>query len=193
MLRDIEMRSVLLHDLQRVYAGDPDTHVIEELGLCRGQARVDVAVVNGLIHGYEIKSDQDSLRRLDSQVRFYGKVVDRATLVVGSHHATTAPKLVPEWWGVQHVRHSINGFRIKSVRRARRNPGKDPRSLAELLWLDDALALLEDCGAIRGLRGKPRKVVWDRLCECLTANEIDAAVRAKLKDRAERLSPRQQQ
>ena len=64
--------------------------MVDELGVCRGQVRIDVAVVNGRFHGYEIKSDRDSLRRLDGQVDLYSKVLDRATIVVGDRHFTEA-------------------------------------------------------------------------------------------------------
>ncbi|MDA8118743.1 MAG: sce7726 family protein, partial [Gammaproteobacteria bacterium] len=74
-----------------------DTVVLDELGICRGEVRVDVAVVNGEIHGYEIKSDRDSLRRLASQVELYSKVLDQATLVAGERHFDAAAALLPEW------------------------------------------------------------------------------------------------
>ncbi len=63
VLGDSDIRAVLRSRLFLKHPDEADTVVIEELGLCRGQVRVDVAVVNGLLHGYEIKSDRDSLRR----------------------------------------------------------------------------------------------------------------------------------
>ena len=44
--------------------------LIDELGLCKGSARVDLAVVGNQLHGYEIKSDRDSLRRLRTQAGY---------------------------------------------------------------------------------------------------------------------------
>jgi hypothetical protein len=160
------------------------TVIIDELGLCRGQVRVDVAVVNGLLHGYEIKSDRDSLRRLAVQVEVYGKVLDRATLVIGERHMPGALDMVPAWWGVLHVYPTTNGLRFKTLRRAQKNPRRDPHSLVELLWLDDAIAILEERNAARGVRGKPRRMVWNRVCEYFDVDEIGAIVRAKLKARA---------
>ena len=183
MPSDAEIRPALHAQLLAKHADEPDTKIIDELGLCRGQARVDVAVVNGLLHGYEIKSDRDSLRRLDSQVEFYGRVLDRATLVVGDHHLAKVLRVVPEWWGVLRVVATSIGLRIKTVRRGRRNPRRDSRSLVELLCLDDAVALLEQRGAARGVRGKPRRIVWDRVCESFDVDEIAAAVRGHLKAR----------
>ena len=165
-------------------ARDPETAIIDELGLCRGRVRLDVAVVNGLLHGYEIKSDRDSLRRLSKQVDVYGRVLDRATLVVGDRFLKVAPDLVPAWWGLlhAHARDEKLGFRV--LRPAEKNPQRDPRALVELLWSDQAMRLLELRGVARGVRRKPRRIVWARVCEHFGVDEIADAVRVGLKSRA---------
>jgi len=184
LLGDADIRPILRARLMATHAHETDTVIIEELGVCRGQVRIDLAVVNGLFHGFEIKSDRDSLRRLNGQVEFYGRVLDRATLVVGDRHLTEALDVIPRWWGVLRLHPRSNGPWFKTVRRGRMNPGKDPRSLVELLWLNDAISLLEQRNAARGVRGKPRRLVWDRVCERFDVNEIAAAVRFHLKARA---------
>lgn len=187
VLGDSEIRSVLRSQLSQKHAHKSRSVFIEELGLCRGQVRVDLSVVNGLLHGYEIKSDRDSLRRLNSQVELYGKVFDRATLVVGERHLAEALDNVPGWWGILLVHRSAKELQLKTIRSPRSNPKKDPRALVELLWLDDALALLEERDAARGFRGKARWIVWDRVCEICSLNEIARAVRTQLKARAKKL------
>lgn len=186
VLGDSEIRSVLRSRLSQKRTHKPRTVLIEELGLCRGQVRVDLSVVNGLLHGYEIKSDRDSLRRLNGQIELYGKVFDRATLVVGERHLAEALDSVPKWWGILLARRSAKGLQLKTVRSPGNNPKKDPRALVELLWLDDALALLEERDAARGFRGKARWIVWDRVCELCSLSEIARAVRAHLKARAKK-------
>jgi hypothetical protein len=178
---DAEIRPALREHLLRRHAGETDTVLIEELGLRRGHVRVDLAVVNGSLHGFEIKSDRDSLRRLARQVDLYSQVLDRATLVVGERFAPLATSLVPAWWGVVRVSSKPRGLQFTTVRRSKLNPQRDARVLAELLWSAQALALLEERGAARGMRGKPRRVLWDRICECLSVDEIAAAVRHRLK------------
>ena len=96
VLGDSDIRAVLRSRLFLKHPDEADTVVIEELGLCRGQVRVDVAVVNGLLHGYEIKSDRDSLCRLGVQVEVYGKVFDQATLVVGDRHMVNQIQRIPQ-------------------------------------------------------------------------------------------------
>ena len=186
MLSDEDIRPALRSHLLAKHSREVETVVLEELGICCGQVRVDLAVVNGMIHGYEIKSDRDSLRRLGTQVDLYSRVLDQATLVVGDRHLSEAMEFVPFWWGILRVEPASRSPRFKTVRRGTRNPQRDPRSLVELLWLDDAIALLEQYNAARGVRGKPRRIVWDRICEHFDVDEIAAVVRGHLKARAER-------
>ena len=182
-LGDADVRPSLRTRLLAEAGAQLDTVVIEELGVCRGQVRIDLAVVNGTLHGYEIKSDRDSLRRLDAQIDYYSRVLDRATIVAGERPLRHVQNMVPRWWGVLRIHATAGGPQFKWVRRGRRNPSRDPRSLVELLWLEDAMSLLEKRGAARGVRGKARRFVWDRVCESVSVDEIAAVVREHLKAR----------
>src|SRR3989338_11292875 len=74
--------------------------IFEEFGVSHGTARIDFAIVNGVMHGYEIKSDRDTLDRLPDQMREYNAVFDKMTLVVGRHHLYEALAIIPEWCGI---------------------------------------------------------------------------------------------
>ena len=52
LFKDQDIRSVLNQKLEKKYR-DADTIIINELGLLQGLCRVDVAVINGIIHGYD--------------------------------------------------------------------------------------------------------------------------------------------
>jgi hypothetical protein len=184
-LGDPEIRALLK---ARVFAAKDKTTVrpvlIEELGLLRRRVRVDIAVVGDLIHGYEIKSDRDTLRRLPRQVMVYGEICDRATLVVGARFVEDALEILPSWWGVFAVLSGKSGInRLVRRRASRPNPARSARSLAEFLWMEEALRLLEARGGVRGYRGKPRSVLWDRICDLYTVDEIASEVRLRLKAR----------
>lgn len=183
LLGDAPVRAALRTRLAR-HLHHGNAVLLEELGLCRGQVRADVTLVNGALHAYEIKSDRDTLDRLLRQASIYDKVFDRVTLVVGTRHQPAALELIPAWWGVLGFVPTARGLRFQAVRRGLRNRSVDPRALVELLWLDDALELLERRGAARGARGKPRDFVWDRVCERFDLTEIAVAVRERLKARA---------
>jgi hypothetical protein len=183
------IRSALRIHLEQQWAAHSDTRFIEELGICRGRVRIDLAVVNGALHGYEIKSDRDRLDRLAVQVEIYGMVVDRATIVAGPKHLEDVLRIVPDWWGVLRVVADGESVRIEAVRPSRENPEQVARALAELLWREEALTLLESRQAAHGVRSKPRAAVWDRVCEAFDLGEIGEAVRAGLRSRVERSAP----
>ena len=177
-------RELRLH-LAALHAAEPATVLLDELGLKRRAARADVVVVNGVLHGYEIKSDRDSLRRLKRQVPIYGEVFEWVTLVAGERHANSAADLVPPWWGILSVAGSGPRVRFGVLRKGAPNPRLSPRALVELLWRDAAIALLDTKGGSRGLRSKPRREIWDRICELCSVEEISAAVRKALTARSE--------
>ena len=180
-LAEADIRNELRKYIANLNAAEPDVAVINELGICGGRARADVAVINGELHGYEIKSDRDSLRRLNVQADHYGLVFDRATLVTSVRHVSTALTVLPSWWGVLRIEQWDSSVRLQSVRRSQLNPRRDARSLVELLWLEDAISLLERRNAARGVRGRPRRLVWDRICVHFELDEIAEAVRHQLK------------
>ncbi|HVN31609.1 MAG TPA: sce7726 family protein [Thermoanaerobaculaceae bacterium] len=182
-MRDVDVRQRLLTSLRDEYATDPQTKIIEELGIRQGSVRIDVAVVNGRLDGFEIKSDRDNLDRLPEQARLYSTVFDRLTLVVGEGHLAAALALVPEWWGITTATSVSGKTDLQPVRAAAENPGVDPLALVELLWRDEALAILEGAGRADGLRSKPRSLIWRRLAQLLPLDELRAAVRRHLTSR----------
>ena len=182
-MRDIDIRRELRAD-GRLHPGEPDTRIVEELGLCQGVARVDLAVVNGTIHGYEIKSERDTLTRLPGQVAVYSRVLDYVTVVTAPAHADKARGLVPEWWGIWTATNGKRGIRLRELRSAFRNPGVDPFALAQLLWREEALEALIASDLASGMRSKSRKEMWSRLAMELTLDELGGTVRECLKNRA---------
>jgi hypothetical protein len=147
-MKDIDIRQILLSDLDQKYRSDPDTVIIEELGLCQGISRVDIAVVNGSIHGFEIKSDQDTLKRLPGQVEIYSRSLDEVTLVVGSKHLKEAMNLVPKWWGIITAKETEETTILSMRRKRKLNPSPDPFAIVQLLWREEVFQALEE----RGLR-----------------------------------------
>lgn len=183
-MRDFDVRSALKAGALKAHAGQPDTLVLDEFGLEHGQVFVDVAVINGEIHGYELKSDRDTLERLPHQVVAYSAALDRATLVVGERHYARVTSLIPEWWGLAvAVQESTNRVNVELVRNGSHNPTPAPASIARLLWRDEALALLEAVGEARGVRSKPRRFLYERLVAVLDLEALRLAVRKQLKHR----------
>lgn len=183
---DAGIRAELLRMLSAEFASDPSTVVLDEFGILEGRNRVDVAVINGALHAFEIKSDRDTLARLDRQAHAYARVFDYVTVVATDRHIAALATLLPGWWGLSEARHVHAHVVIRRVRRPKRNPGVEPNALVQLLWRDEALRILVELGAARGLSGKPRRVVWQRLVETLDSIELlSLYVRETIKTRPE--------
>lgn len=183
-MRDIDVRTALHAQELACYKNDPETRIVPELGIFQGASRIDVAVVNGFLHGYEIKSERDTLTRLPTQAKAYGQVFDTLTIVAGTSHLPDVRCLLPSWWGILEAR-ALRGGGVKLVRRRkeRPNPQINPLAVAQLLWKDEALALLEREGDARGLRSKPRRAVWEALAAQLPPDTLRTKVRELLKIR----------
>jgi hypothetical protein len=181
-MRDIDIRRKLRQD-RRLHFGEPNTRVVEELGLCQGVARIDLAVVNGSIHGYEIKSDRDTLARLPAQVEIYNRTLDFVTIVTAPCHVDKIRKVVPRWWGIWTVVTDDSAARLEVSREPKRNHEIDPFSVAQLLWREEALQALDGLGLATGIRSKPRQELWRRLAAELTRKELGSIVRDRLRQR----------
>lgn len=117
-----------------------DTVILNELGLKNGESRADIAVLNGKMIGYEIKTEKDSLTRLASQVNSYSQIFDRAIVILAEKHLKKAKAIIPEWWGIYLIKPSnIENHIFKYERKAKMNPSQDSFSIAQLLWKEEAL------------------------------------------------------
>ena len=167
--------------LEVVYASGQKTKIIEELGILHGTARIDIAVVNGIMHGYEIKSDQDTLKRLPEQIKEYNAVFDKLTLVVGRRHLYKAIHIIPDWWGVMiAIINENNKMVFHVIREAGDNQKQVGISIARLLWKEEALQILERKNKAEGFRSKPRKLVYERLTNVIGMNTLKKQVRNTL-------------
>jgi len=178
---DRDIRVQLERSLLKSYRSDRHTRVVEEFDVHR-QARIDVAVINGELVGFEIKSPHDTLKRLESQGRLYAGVFDRLTLVVSDHLFRQALDTLPEFWGIVVV--SGDGHIVlENFRRPTANDCVRAESLVKLLWREEALTALDHLGAAVGVRGKARKHVWERLADSVSLAELKQIVRETLRAR----------
>lgn len=185
-MRDSDVRGLLLEHLHRLHIDEPDTRIVDELDLCNGAARVDVAVLNGRLTGWEIKSPRDRLDRLPGQVTYYSKVCDEAWLVTDRTHLEAALGILPTWWGVLTIDVAANGPALVQHRAAAENPRVEPESVVRLLWRDETMALLNEHGADMSRLGRAnRAVLWEALVALLDLETLKRAVRDTIKARPE--------
>lgn len=185
LTNDQLIRSSLIKELDKKCLADPNTKVIQELGITHGAARVDIAVVNGVIHGYELKSDKDTLARLPNQIEIYNTVLDKVTLVVGKKHLHEAIKIVPDWWGITLAKINQSEAPVKfcTIRKPRKNKKQDNVAIAALLWREEALNILEQIGQASGMRSKNRKAIYQRLAKVCDDYTLKLKVRDQLRAR----------
>ena len=93
---ELRIRRALRNRYLRHYRTQGEVLVLDELGLAHARSRVDIAVINGHVHGYEIKSAVDKLDRLPRQLDIYRMSLQRLTLVVAPRHLDTVATTVPE-------------------------------------------------------------------------------------------------
>ncbi|WFU51788.1 sce7726 family protein [Sinorhizobium terangae] len=181
---DADIRSALHAKRLRRAKAHPDTLVIDELGLAHARSRIDVAVINGCIHGYEIKSAKDTLDRFETQIDTYRQTLQKLTIVAAPKHITSIMGHAPEWCGVIAAeRGPRGGISFHVLRNAAQNPEIDPVMMAHLLWRDEVVELLDHAGyAPKDLR-RPRKQLYEMLCEAMTLREIAASIRTFMAQR----------
>jgi hypothetical protein len=183
-MNDVEIRASFHKKVLRRHHACEDTRVIDELGLNHGECRADIAVVNGNLVGYEIKSDCDSLDRLPEQVRVYSAIFDRAFVIVGRRHVKSIRAHVPRWWGlILCVKGPRGAIRFRVLRKSSRNRKIDAMSLARLLWRDEAAELLRRNGLPAKTLRQPRAVLYNHLVGTLPVQELRKAVRERLRTR----------
>ncbi|MFP7478494.1 sce7726 family protein [Terribacillus saccharophilus] len=155
LLNDLQVRKLLTNELFKVYGDCKETRIINELGLDFGAARVDVAVVNGIMHGYEIKSDVDTLKRLPRQIEYYNRAFERMTIVSSRKYLSQVKTLVPEWWGIKII--SADQSRLINVRKGRRVSYQDPEIIIKLLWKKELEGLIDYLGLPKSLKKMRKK------------------------------------
>lgn len=166
------------------YHRDPSALVLDELGLKHGRHRADIAVVNGHLSGYEIKSDEDTLSRLESQAPAYDEVFDRITLIVAPKHLMMAETVVPNHWGIVSASIGSRGaIRFDAVRAAQFNKSVVPIVVAQLLWRDEAAQILFEMGDPPRVTRQKRSALYERLTCTLSLAELRRRVRTTLKNR----------
>ena len=176
--RDLDIRAALHTKKLHAYRAAPNTLVVDELGLSHAKVRIDIAVINGCVHGYEIKSSLDTLNRLPTQLDLYSQCLEKVTFVCAPQHVDGIIKLAPGWCGIIVANKGARGaISFKRLRRTGSNPSIDPVQLAHLLWRGEAASLLASLDPDRNIRKRPRKELYADLATLLTVSQLTAAIR----------------
>jgi hypothetical protein len=180
LTNDKVIRAELKKVIEEKYKNAP-VRIIEELCLDDKSTRIDIAVVNGILHGYEIKSDLDTLIRLPKQMNTYNSIFDQITLVVGVQHLYEAFNLIPDHWGVMIAKTNEDGsIYFNKIREASENKLQKKLSIAKLLWKNEAIGVLEDIGYSYGYKSKSKDVIHEKISSILDLDTLKNKVRETL-------------
>ena len=188
--KDGEIRAALYNKTLRGVRRLPDTIVVDELGLAHAKVRIDIAVINGCVHGYEIKSSADTLERLPAQLVLYEKCLGRLTVVCAPKHTEEVIKSVPKWCGVVEAEKGPRGgIALSTVRRDRANPNIEPDQLAHLLWRGEAIELLSRYVPSQKILRQSRAQLYRHLAELMTIEQLTKSIREFMLARQEWRAP----
>ena len=141
-MKDASIRQLLRDTTLNRYFHDPATSVLEEFKLCAANARIDIAIINGHLHGYEIKSAADTLQRLPGQLEAYGKIFDFVTVVTENKYHQRLSDILPSWVGLSVCIEKNGIAEVVPVRSPHQNNNKQGFYLAKLLWREELVSEL---------------------------------------------------
>jgi hypothetical protein len=181
---DAEIRAALHRKALRAFHRCNGTLVIDELGLAHAKARIDVAVINGYVHGFEIKSAVDTLTRLPRQLGLYEECLEKLTIVCADKHIAGVRELAPRWCGITRItKGPRGGIVFITVREPKRNPNIRAYRLAHLLWRSEAVAILTQANASPKVLRAPRKTLYKSLAAKFSVAEITAFIKQSMASR----------
>lgn len=175
---EYQIRQVVLAHIRELHRSDPSTVIVEEFGVRHGSGRADLAVFNGRLEAYEIKSDRDTLARLDRQIRIFSSVFDTLTIVCGGRHTERLSALAPAWCGIS----SVQDRTFIIVRAPQPNPRQEAHHLIKLLHKHEVEAALTT-KRVR-VRAESRQRMYARLIGMVDIDELRAIVLSSIKQRA---------
>lgn len=182
---DKDIRPILYNKFASLkeFISDESSLIIDELSVVDGAARVDIAVVNGKLHGYEIKSERDTLDRLPDQIFFYNMVFDKMTIVISEKFLDKIKTIIPEWWGIYVISNNKNKIKLKIEKKAKINKYVQKDALLTLLWKDEMIEFLEKIEIKKGVRTKTKDVLTHLIIQNFSLKEIKDFTKNKLKSR----------
>lgn len=131
-LNEAIIKAAVVDRLLRHHIND-DAVLISEMVLPNGLRRADLAVANGFLHAFEIKSDRDTLDRLDGQLEAYTAQFDKVTLVVATRFVESVLSKYPKHVEVWEALNDGARVRIKLRRRGECMPVRSAAILGGFL------------------------------------------------------------
>jgi hypothetical protein len=145
-----------------------------------GGCKADLAILNGTATVYEVKSERDSLVRLQRQIAAYTTVFSRVYVITAETHMNTVMRSLPEEIGVLQLsgRHQISTLR-EAVDRPERT---SPAAIFDSIRTGEARLILQARGvSIPAVPNTQQRAVLRRLFGSLSAHEAHESMVQVLK------------
>jgi hypothetical protein len=109
-----------------------------------GECKADVAILNGTSTVYEIKSERDSLSRLERQLAAYSTVFAQVYVIAAEGHIRAVTKVVPDFVGIMQL---DRRYRISTLREAVDQPERtSPGAIFDSIRTAEARMILSSLG-----------------------------------------------
>lgn len=109
-----------------------------------GECKADLAILNGTSSVYEVKSERDSLSRLERQLNAYSSVFARVYVIAAEPHLEAIDATVPRGVGILHLndRNQISTLRVA----VDRSDVTSPSAIFDSIRTNEARLVLEMYG-----------------------------------------------
>jgi hypothetical protein len=109
-----------------------------------GECKADVAILNGTATVYEIKSERDSLSRLERQIAAYSTVFAKVYVIAAEGHVQAVERVVPDFIGIMQLNRR---HRISTLREAVDQPERtSPSAIFDSIRTAEARIILSSLG-----------------------------------------------
>ncbi|CUV65320.1 putative CII phage-related protein [Sulfurovum sp. enrichment culture clone C5] len=145
-------------------------------------SKADVVIFNGTTHVYEIKTELDTIERLENQIANYKKVFEFVNVVTVESKVKTIEKIIDEDVGILVL---TEQYTLNTIRKAKSNLAKlDKASLFNLLRKNEYLKIIKkQFGYIPDVPNTKIYTACLQLFVTLSINEIHKIVLQTLKNR----------
>lgn len=127
-------------------------------------SRADFVTINGDSKSFEIKTDIDSLVRIEKQAVDYSKVFEYNYVVVGEKHLNKIELLLPEYVGIWVIN---NRNALKKIKQASISPNLSEACQLKLLNKKELTAFFGDYDKISILKNNTNENINKLFKECL--------------------------
>lgn len=170
-LGPIEIRQVLKSWIGDKFHLKNNDVLIDELGFFNkdpkstidSSFRADLALANGRLVGFEIKSEKDTLKRWETQMIAYSNVFDEVWLCVHGKHLAEALNITQKHIGIL----LIDDYQsLAVVRFAQKNNKNNIYDLSGLLWRDELNEFARNNGVkikSRATKNEAREIIANEL------------------------------